>query len=105
MSLSSIVCYGLEIRLIILELFADQRAGKALGVKRLQIIDRFAYADEIDRKRLFTLGGDRHQNAAFGGAVQFGNDKTGEAGILIKSLNLRKRVLTVGAGANATRLT
>ena len=45
MSLSSIVCYGLGIRLIILELFADQRAGKALGVKRLQIIDRFAYAD------------------------------------------------------------
>ena len=84
------------IGLIVLELFADKGACKAFGVKGLQVVDCFAYADEVNRQWGLALGSDGHQYAAFGGAVKFGDDKAGETGVLIEGFDLRQCVLAVG---------
>ena len=56
----------------------DKRVRKLNGVKGLQIVDGLANADEVNWKGFFGTHlryGDK--NAAFGSAVEFGDDESG----------------------------
>lgn len=64
-------------------------------VKGLEVVDLLADADQLDGDAQGVL--DVKDDAAFGGAVQFGQDQTGDIGCLVEGFSLRDSVLA-GAG-------
>src|ERR1700735_1466727 len=62
-----------------------------LGVEGNEVVDFFAGADETDGKIQFA--GDGHDDAAFGGAVELGQDDAGDAGVAPEFAGLIEAVL------------
>ena len=71
-----------------------QRFPEGFGIKIFQIVDGFPGADQFYRQIKF--GADADDHAAFGGAVQFGQDHTGNAGGVAKNFRLRDGILPGG---------
>src|SRR3984957_20407741 len=64
------------------------RLGKIPRSERRQIVDALADADEVHRQSMFL--GERHQDAAARGPVEFGHDEAGDACRAMKRLDLRQ---------------
>ena len=71
-----------------------QRLDKGIGVKRLEVVQGFANADEFDRQVHRLAHGDN--NASFRRAVELGQDHAGTADAFGENLGLANRVLAVG---------
>lgn len=67
---------------------------KGCGVKGLEVFDSFACADEMDGEGELLLDSDG--GATLGGAVELGEDKAGQRGILMEGLGLVEGVLAEG---------
>src|SRR5580698_1893386 len=66
--------------------------GKIPRSERRQIVDALADADEMHRQSMFL--GERHQDAAARGPVEFCHDQAGDARRTTKRLDLRQRILS-----------
>src|SRR5262249_54959923 len=67
------------------------RACEILRRERREVVDTFAYPDEMYWQAVFRRNG--NQDAAARGAVELGHDKTGDAGEVAKHLDLGQRIL------------
>lgn len=81
-----------------LKLFCEEGGGEFFGLKRLQIVCLFAYADEFDGDAEFLLNGNQHAAAA--GAVEFCDDQAGERGGFVKFPRLIEGVSSGGSVQN-----
>src|SRR6202050_5693167 len=71
-----------------------QRGDVGLGIEWDQVVDFFACADEADRQIQFA--GDGYDDAAFGGAVEFGEHDAGDSGMAPEFAGLVEAVLSGG---------
>src|SRR3984885_14712046 len=71
-----------------------QRVDVGLGIEWNQVVDFFARADEADRQIQFA--GDGYDDAAFGGAVEFGEHDAGDSGMAPEFAGLVEAVLSGG---------
>src|SRR6202000_636797 len=67
-------------------LAAEQRVRKLLGAERLQVLHLLAHADEVHRDRPLSCNG--RENAAFGRAVELGDDQTCESERIVERFYL-----------------
>src|SRR4051812_20699632 len=72
---------------------AEQRLDERVGVERLEVVDRLADADELDREVDRLADGD--DDAPLRGAVELGEDDARAADRLGEHLGLADRVLAV----------
>ena len=74
--------------------FFKQAFGEGVGVEGLQVVEALAHADEFDRELELVFDGQHH--AAAGGAVELGQDDTGQLRRLHELPRLIDRVLPGG---------
>src|SRR5579883_1302077 len=76
----------------------EEGLGVGVGVEGDEVVDLLAGADEADRQAKFA--GNGHDDAAFGGAVELGEDDAGDADGAGKFAGLGEAVLSGGGVEN-----